>query len=240
VPIFQEDKSIAPDGPVSIWRLPSATEDYVIGADVAEGYGHGDNSSAHVLSVQNWDVVATWHGRVPANDYGDQLNLLGRFYNTALMGVENNGPGLATISRLRHLNYPRIFRQRSADDETTHRIENKLGWTTTRKSKPKMIEDLHTALNDGSLTIPCKHTIAELLTFVRDDRGKMQGSPHDDRVISLAIAVQMLGFAHTSEFNKPEQRPRWSRDWWSEQAKNANKEPEFRLGMNAGRDKSRR
>lgn len=237
--IFKEDASLAGEGPLSIWELPKADQDYVIGADVAEGFGYGDNSSAHVLSVQTWNLVATWHGRIPANDFGSELNNLGRFYNTALMGVENNGPGLATISMLKNLNYPRIFRQRAAEDDINQRMGVKLGWMTTRKSKPKMIEDLDAALRDGSIVIPDKHTVAELLTYVRDDRGKMSGSPHDDRVISLAIAVQMLSFAHASDFNKPEDRPRWSRQWWSEQAKAANVQKPFRLGENNTRERSR-
>jgi hypothetical protein len=230
--IFLEDKSIAPDGPLSIWELPAADQDYVIGADVAEGFGHGDNSVAEVLSVQTWRQVAEWHGRIPANDFGDALDGLGHFYNNALMGVESNGPGLATLSRLRQLNYPRIFRQRTAVDEASNRMTTKLGWTTTRKSKPLMIEDLDKAIRDGSLTLYGAETVAELLTYVRDDRGRMSGSPHDDRVMALGIAVQMLGFAHSSDFNKPEDRPRWSRDWWSEQARSANKPKVFVLGAN--------
>lgn len=234
--IFKENPNMGGTSPLSIWRLPSATEDYVIGADVAEGFGHGDNNVAMVLSVQNWDVVATWHGRIPANDFGDELNKLGRFYNTALMGVESNGPGLACISRLRQLNYPRIFRQRSPIDESSTKMTTKLGWTTTRKSKPLMIEDLNSALREGTLQVPDAPTIAELLTYVRDDRGRMSGSPHDDRVIALAIAVQMVGFAHSSDFNKPEDRPRWSRQWWSEQSKLASQPKSFVLGAGAMRD----
>jgi hypothetical protein len=42
------------------------------------------------------------------------------------------------------------------------------------------------------LRLCVKSTIAELRTFIREQNGKMHGSPHDDRVMSLAIANQML------------------------------------------------
>src|SRR5690606_16173059 len=104
------------------------------------------------------------------------------------------------------------------------------GWYSSRVTKPLMIDELGAALQSGDIDLRDGPTIEELLTYVRDDRGRMSGSPHDDRVISLAIAVQMLKFAHAKDYTPTEQRPRWSKQWWTEQARAAAKPQEVYLG----------
>jgi hypothetical protein len=51
-----------------------------------------------------------------------------------------------------------------------------------------------------------KATVSELRGFVRDDAGKLKGSPFDDRVISLAIANQMLKHVWLAEYD-PKKEP---------------------------------
>ena len=59
-------------------------------------------------------------------------------------------------------------------------------------------------------------TIAELRTFTRDDKGKMCGSPFDDRTMSLAIANQMLKHVWLPEFQVDSGPPPGSFDWWQD------------------------
>jgi hypothetical protein len=221
-------------GPLSVYELPSTVQDYVIGADVAEGLGHGDASSAHVLCIQTGLVAAHWHGRIPADDFGAKLAELGWFYNTALVGCEANSHGLTTNTKLKQLRYPRIYRSRTLD-KFNNQIGERMGWYTSRTSKPMMIDDLGSALQQGEIEVRDAPTIEELLQYVRDDRGRMKGSPHDDRVISLAIAVQMLKFAHAKDYAPDEQRPRYSMEWWREQAREATKPEVFYLGQGVTR-----
>jgi hypothetical protein len=75
-----------------------------------------------------------------------------------------------------------------------------LGWRTTAISKPVAIDELNRALRDGELMVPDSDTHAELRTFIREGDGKMHGSPHDDRVMSLAIATQMLKYVWLREY----------------------------------------
>jgi hypothetical protein len=168
---------------------------YVIGADVAEGLEHGDYSSAHVKHLATSEMVAHWHGHIPADEFAEVLAALGWFYNGALIGVENNNHGLTTCVALRGLGYPNIFHSRIVD-ERTKRVTNKIGWTTSRKSRPLMLDDLYAALRDDAIVVRDKETIAELRTFIRDENAKLHGSPYDDRTISLAITEQMAAYSH--------------------------------------------
>lgn len=205
------------NGPVQIWEFPDPNHRYVIGADVAEGLEHGDYSDASVLDVNNGELVAKWHGHIPPREFGHELATLGRYYNLALIGCESNNHGVSTIDALREVHYPRIFRKRTIG-EISKKTTIKWGWSTNRVSKPLMIDALDEALREGSITIWDRHTLAELRTYVRDEKGHLHGSPHDDRVISLAISVQMLGFVNSNEADEFEQKDtRWTVDWWRRQ-----------------------
>lgn len=190
------------DGPFQMWARPEFGESYVVGADVAEGLDYGDYSSAHVIRWRTREVVACWHGHIPADEFGGVLADIGRFYNDALVGVENNNHGLTTCKYLKDWHkYPNIFYTRSLD-ERTKRQTNKMGWTTTRKSKPFMLDELSLALREDSIHLADKRTIAELRTFIRDEMGRLHGSPFDDRVMSLAIAYQMLPYCQQHNLSR--------------------------------------
>jgi hypothetical protein len=80
-----------------------------------------------------------------------------------------------------------------------------------------MIDDLSMALRNSELVIKCQHTIAELRTFVRNERGSMSGSPHDDRVMALALANQMRKFAFVPEYVQ-DVDDTYTFDWWMRKA----------------------
>ena len=213
----------ADGGELEIVEFPRPDDAYVIGADVAEGLEHGDASSAHVIGVRSHKVVAHWHGRIDPDLFGEVLADLGYWYGKALVGVEANNHGHTTLAQLRREQYPNIYYQWTLD-ERSKKQTRKMGWHTTRVSKPLMIDELGMELRnlqlgpDGHTVVSgilLQHapTIRELITYVRDEKGQMSGSPFDDRVISLAIANQMRKFAnaprHTKHFNTE-----GTFDWW--------------------------
>jgi len=207
--------------PVQIWAMPDPTHRYCMGADVAEGLDHGDYSDASVLDANTGELVAKWHGHIPPREFAGQLDMLGRFYNTALLGCEANNHGLSTIDALRDLRYPRLYRRRTYG-ETHKKPTLKWGWYTDRRTKPLMIDGLDQAMRDDAIIIYDRHTFGELRTYIRDEKGQLHGSPHDDRVISLAIAVQMLEYVNSSEIDVFEIRDdRGTFDWWLRKASEA-------------------
>lgn len=218
---FRPNPSANADDPLRVWALPDPSDRYVIGADVAEGLDHGDYSCAQVLSITQGAQVAMWHGHIPPDEFADELSKLGRFYGNALIGVEANNHGLTTVTALRNLRYPAIYRRRTVD-KISNKASNQLGWLTTRTSKPLMIDELAMALKAGELSVYDKRTLAELKTYVRDERGSMSGSPHDDTVMALAIANQMRKFSFMPEY-RPEPDSYWTFDWFRRQAEEASK-----------------
>lgn len=203
-----------PHGNLEVWDLPVIRDKYVVGADVAEGLEHGDYSSAHVLHVRTGKVVAHWHGHIPPDEYGEILSDLGHFYNKALIGVENNNHGLTTCVALRFHKYPNVFYSRIVD-ERTKRVTPKMGWSTTKKTRPLMLDDLYASLRDGAVEVLDKETIGELRTFIRDENARLHGSPFDDRTMSLAITEQMRDYARQHDYQE-EQQPEWgSLQFWA-------------------------
>lgn len=189
---------------VTVYEEPDELGTYVIGADVAEGLLHGDYSSAHVVKVcENPKVVAEWHGHIEADLFGLELYKLGTWYNTALILPEVNNHGLTTVTELRKLGYRRIWR-RMALNSTTRKRQMEWGWKTTRVTKPLLIDNLGQWMRDyGDVgVLPSASTLTELTRFVRDPRGGMSGSPHDDKVISLGLAVYALEYAHNPEYQE--------------------------------------
>ena len=72
------------------------------------------------------------------------------------------------------------------------KFSDRLGWKTTRVSKPLMIDDLRECLSDGSFKIHSETTLDEMLTFVFNDNSDMvtQSSFHDDSIMASAICFQ--------------------------------------------------
>ena len=198
---------------LEVWVHPHAQHGYVMGVDTAEGLGHGDYSCAHVLDLNTGELVASWHGHIPPDALADEVLSLGLWYRDALCCVEANNHGLTTITQLRQLGYPNLFRRRMLNQATT-KVSQEFGWKTTRTTKPLLIDDLGMALRSDELIIHDRFTLAELRTYTRNERGSMSGSPHDDRVMALALSNEMRQYAFMPEFAQKVD-DYWTVDWWA-------------------------
>tara|TARA_R110002110_G_scaffold293095_1_gene507109 strand:- start:2979 stop:3644 length:666 start_codon:yes stop_codon:yes gene_type:complete len=206
---------------LTVWEKPQRWSGYVLGVDTAEGLGHGDYSCVQILDAKDCKQVAVWHGRIPPDELAYEVYNLGIWYGNALCCVESNNHGLTTIVGLRQLGYPNLFRRRSLNNQTNKQSQE-YGWKTTRTSKPLMIDDLSAALRNEELILKDKHTFAELRTYVRNERGGMSGSPHDDRVMALALANQMRKYAFVPEYVQKVDDT-YTFDWWMRQTNSPNK-----------------
>ena len=207
-------------GPLRLWAPPVEGHKYSVGVDVAEGLEHGDYSSVHVIDSKTQDVVAHWHGHIDADLLATNVIMpLCYWYNQALAIVENNNHGLATLTVLKREGYFPIYRQRRLSSKSQTQTDQ-LGWRTTVATKPLACDELNELIRDGDLGMPCSETAAELRTFVRDEKGRLQGSPHDDRVMSLAIAAQGLKYVHNREY-KPTPKVAFGTVEWHRRQLNA-------------------
>lgn len=187
---LEADKFVPhPRGELQIYRTHDIGERYVIGADTAMGIRNGDYSVAQVLDSRKRQV-ATWRGQVHPDYFSDILEALGHYYNEAYIVVENNGHGILTCTRLgKDKAYPNFYME-TVVDKITDKETIKLGFTTTAKTKPLIIDQLRAANRDGELELNDKQTVREMLTYVVSESGAMEAEHgcHDDTVMALALA----------------------------------------------------
>lgn len=178
------------DGFVGVYEEPQDGVSYVLGVDVAQGLLHGDYSSAHVINTRSGAVAAVWHGHIDPDLLANQVAMLGWWFNTALVGIEANNHGLTTLKSIQRLGYPNLYYRKRLGTRREV-ISEHLGFLTTKATKPFIIDGLNAALREGSLALWDEPTRQELIQYVRKPDGSTEGSPHDDRVMSLAIANEM-------------------------------------------------
>jgi hypothetical protein len=172
---------------------PKEGRTYIVGADVSEGVTGGDYSVLTVYDRRSGHEVAFWRGHMSPERFGYFLDKVGRFYNNALMVVEINNHGLTTVTALKNRMYPQIyFRPVVKMDTMGTSFGDRMGWKTTKITRPLMIDDLREALSDRSLKIHTEKTMDEMLTFVFNDSGDMvsQGGFNDDCIFASAIGFQ--------------------------------------------------
>lgn len=169
---------------------PGAT--YVAGADVAEGVTGGDYSTCTIFDRETGEEVAMYRGHMAPDKFGGVLNTWGRMYNNALMVVEINNHGISTITTLRNLMYPQLYFRPAKFDTMGTSWTERLGWKTTKSTRPLMIDDLNEVLREGSLILHSEEVYNEMFTFIFDDNSNMitPSGFKDDLIFSCAIGYQ--------------------------------------------------
>lgn len=178
------------EGHLELWIPPKFDNRFIIGADVALGVGQ-DYSTAVVLNKER-EVCALFRDNfIDPSNFGDVLFYLGRYFNNALLAVESNSLGIATLNRLKQMNYVNLYYQTKAatllDDEG-----GKPGFRTTVGTKPMIIGNLKRAVEEADLYIPSNIIVQELRTYVSADNGSTSAlaGNFDDTVMALAIAFE--------------------------------------------------
>lgn len=177
-------------GVVRIWEHPLPGEEYVIGADVSLGKRGGDFSAAYVLRPYSLEVVAALHGLLEWDHYADALYALGRYYNWALLAIENNYSP-ATADTVFKKGYKNLYHY--ADEASARAREKpKAGFNTNKSTRPEMIQRLSASIRDRELIMPDTGFVREMKEFVYDpkrDRYAARQGKHDDRIMALSIAL---------------------------------------------------
>ena len=181
------------EGGLQVWERPIPNKEYRIGADVSEGIDVGrdtDWSVGVVLNAETMDEVATLRVKIDPDLFAWQLASLGKWYNNAKLLVERNNHGLVTLKFLSDVHlYPDIYSEKILDERSS-RSARKLGFHTTVKSKPLIIDYLKELIREDEINIKSPKVLDELQTFVNFPNGRMaaQSGSHDDCVMALAIA----------------------------------------------------
>lgn len=170
------------------YEEPKAGHTYAMGCDVAEGVGQ--DSSTCVI----WDftpskpkVVAIYKSnRIAPDIFAYEIKNGGHKYYSALVAVERNNHGHTTLSKLKEI-YPL--------ECIYFKDTDKIGWETNLVTKPKMMYDLNTAVNDELVDIPSKLLISEMYRYDKEELNTRKfdddATQHWDLIIGAAIGFQM-------------------------------------------------
>lgn len=213
------------NGGTHIYKAPEHGVPYVIGADTA-----GDGSDyfvAQVLDNRTGEQVAVLRQQMDEPSFAAQLEALGYYYNTALIGVEVNFSTYVTLE-LERRQYPRQY-VRQAIDSFTHKPVERFGFHTNSNTRETIISGLVDACRDISI-INDRATLEEMLTFVRNEkmRAEAELGAHDDCIMSLAIAHFIR--PQQSYTIAPEVRTaKWTESMWDDYRNATGAEREYLL-----------
>lgn len=178
-------------GYIKLYQMPNvpAFTQYCIGGDTA-----GDGSdffTGHVLDARTGVQVAHLKHRFNADQYAKQMYCLGKFYADALIGIEANFDSYP-IMELQRLGYPKQY-VREVQDTYTGRTEKRFGFKTTSLTRETVTSRLVEVVREHCNTINDRETLEELLTIVRNEKGRIEAPQggHDDDMMGLAIAHQI-------------------------------------------------
>lgn len=184
---FVEDEK----GPLYVYEEPQQGRWYVIGGDVAEGLLDGDFSTAVVLGYDK-SVKALYQGHIEPDEYSKMIQKLGKWYNNGMLAVEFNKDGNWVNTDLQISGYSNLY-VRVAVDDITKQVTKSYGWLTSKKTRDMMLGEAKKHFN-ATTNLNCRPLLEEVMTFIRDKRGRPQAAPkkHDDIVMAWCIALAVL------------------------------------------------
>lgn len=185
-----------------VWLFPDYSHTYIVCADVARGDG-SDFSAAHVLdvSLETPTQVAEYKGSLGTKDFGNFLVALATEYNNALLIIERENVGWATIQAVLDREYKGLFY--SSSDlkyvDVQRQLTNKYysedkklvpGFSTNIKTRPLVIAHLEQFFRHKSIDVFSSRTLAELETFIwKNGKAQAMDGYNDDLTISLGIGL---------------------------------------------------
>jgi hypothetical protein len=178
---------------VTVWQKPVSGCQYVVGVDPSTGEGD-DDSAISVWRFDTCEQVAEISGKLNPTETALVACNLANWYNQALLAIENNGNGIATVNEARKLEYPNLYRQftPNATDVKGAKVP-KYGWSTNLQTRPVMIEEFRQMFENGFLKVNSLKLLNQMKTFVRHTNGKVEHETgkHDDCLFAGMIAMQI-------------------------------------------------
>ena len=183
-----------------VWEQPDYSKQYIVVADVSRGDGT-DYSATQVFEIEDMVQCAEYKGKLSTTDYGHFLIDLATKYNDAILVVENNNIGWATIQTIIDRGYKNLFYQ-SKDYkyvDVEHQVNNRYraqdkqmvaGFSTTMKTKPLIIAKMEEYTREKLVKINSNRLIDELFVYIyNNSKTEAMKGYNDDLVMSYSIAL---------------------------------------------------
>lgn len=217
-----------------IWEAPRAGFLYTLSVDVSDGIGL-DRSVIDVTRMATVHEPAEQVAQFISNQIGPLelayiIDPIGRFFKDddgqeAMCAIETNASGISTQNELQaHLGYSHFYVWQTFDHRNpAKRYTQRLGWYTSPRSRPIMLDHYFKALTSvDPLTskpdyiINSPHTIAEMRNFITHSTLRYAEAAlgaNDDCIMTGAIGVIVSHFRNYDEMEPvAEQRRRHSEE----------------------------
>jgi len=143
--------------------------------------------------------VAEYYAKVPTDAFAEAIMYLGNRYNNALVVIENNSVGLSCLKDIEYAEYENVYFSRKGDlkpgkafnlaFEAPSISEFVPGFTTSRRTRPLMLQKLEEYIRTRQLTLRSNRILEELKKFIwKNGKPQAQTGYNDDLVIAAAIA----------------------------------------------------
>jgi len=199
---YETRKGTPYDDGSEIWGAKNL--DYsVMGVDVAEGKTlesgqvvEGDSGESrsrrdsHAIQILDRNLEQVLQARLYC-DMDELAEIIARFAErfNSFVAIEATGPGLAVLSHIKKMMPAGKLYHREVYDEKYKRTTKKLGWSTNKKTKPIMLNNMVEMAREHQVKINSAELISECQQTVRDENGDVDTNGKD-LLMALALAIQ--------------------------------------------------
>lgn len=197
---FMED----PQGWLTLFAEPSDDRDwgvYLAGGDPTHTTT-GDFACIQVINRRTLEQVAVYRRKIDPINFGKDMQLVGTYFNLAMLAPEKEGPGYASVGCIVGDFYPNVYQSQRIDKMQGKPTTDLAGWSTNVNTKHLAISHLvklfgeplaHAGNQTYGLVVHDEVTLLELRDYVTSEKGlgyeNSDGSEYDDGVMALAIAA---------------------------------------------------
>jgi hypothetical protein len=180
-----------------IWEPADYSRSYMVVADVARGDSK-DFSAFHIIDVETNTQVGEYKGQLSPKEFGYLLVAIATEYNEALLVVENNNIGWATLDAIQERGYRNLYYSPKTETINAESYLEKLddpsklvpGFTMNLRTRPLVINKFREYIGDKSVVIQSKRLVEEMKVFVwKSGKAEAQSGYNDDLVMSFGTAM---------------------------------------------------
>lgn len=162
-----------------VYAAPVIGQEYVVGADPAEGNPTSDDSSLHVLDKATGEECAVLAGKYEPAIFAGHIRTLCLWYNNAVVLPERNNHGHSVILWLE---------ENAHTVKVLHGTDGRPGWLTTSTSKTKLYDDAATSFREGDALLHNQDTYLQLSGIEGSTLNAPKGEK-DDMAMSYVLAL---------------------------------------------------
>lgn len=197
----RESGVLNPTAPFRLWlpdeEMAQRKRDYLVGVDVSGGRTETtretDYHAIEVIDHETREQVAEYRSRIEPEQLAPLVLLTALFFNNAWIAIERTGGWGMPLIRILYRDYHYPFLYRPKRPNISEKLENRLGWDTTQRTKPELVAGLAGLLLEGEDGIKSRALANEVRTYTRTEKGTTEAEPgRFDDLLSAYMIVQQV------------------------------------------------